>query len=82
MTCIVSDFLSKNFFPGFKITNISFSEVSDKDITIQYGQRQSKRFTERLTSEASPIACIVVINATICKSTDNIQDYVLKHIKT
>ena len=35
MTCIVSDFLSKNFFPGFKITNISFSEVSDKDITIE-----------------------------------------------
>ena len=35
MSCIVSDFLSKNFFPGFKITNISFSEVSDKDITIE-----------------------------------------------
>ena len=34
MNDIVSDFLSKNFFPGFKITNISFSEVSDKDITI------------------------------------------------
>ena len=33
MTCIVSDFLSENFFPGFKITNISFSEVSDKDIS-------------------------------------------------
>ena len=28
MTCIVSDFLSENFFSGFKITNISFSEVS------------------------------------------------------
>ena len=35
MSCIVSDFLSKNFFPGFKITNISFSEVSDRDITIE-----------------------------------------------
>ena len=35
MTCIVSDFLSENFFPGFNITNISFSEVSDKDIAIQ-----------------------------------------------
>ena len=32
--CIVADFLSKNFFPGFKITNISITDAANKELTI------------------------------------------------
>ncbi|MBQ9220527.1 transposase family protein, partial [Succinivibrio sp.] len=74
MSCIVSDFLSKNFFPGFKITNISFSEVSDRDITIELEPAEPRvcphcgsynvvvhEYSQRVIKDEKLLGCLVTL---------------------